>query len=169
MAVGDSFALAVIGRLICGAGFVFGTVFFAKMVTDWFAGKEMATAMGVLVMSWPFGIAIGQIGHGWLAQALHWHFAFYGASLFCLAGMLLVLLLYRPPTDARVSGPGQDGRLSRREFGLVTLAAMVWAAFNAAYIVYLSFVPRLLGQGGFSPLEAAAVASLASWVMIIST
>ncbi len=168
VAVGNSFALAAIGRLICGAGFVFGTVFFAKMVTDWFAGKEIATAMGVLVVSWPFGIAIGQIGHSWLAEAFHWHLAFYAASLFCVAGLLLVLLVYQPPADAPVSGPEQRGQLSRREFGLVSLAAMVWAAFNAAYIVYLSFVPRLLVQGGFRPIEAAAIASLASWALIIS-
>jgi MFS family permease len=168
VAVGGNFPMAAIGRLICGAGFVFGTVFFAKMVTDWFAGKEIATAMGVLVMSWPFGIAIGQIGHGWLAEVFAWQLALYAASLFCLAGLLLVLLIYRPPTAGPVTMTRQGSGLSRREFALVSLAGMVWAAFNAAYIVYLSFAPRLLGQGGFGPIEAAAIASLASWVMILS-
>ena len=169
VAIADGFALAAVGRLVCGAGFVFGTVFFAKMVTDWFAGKEIATAMGVLVMSWPFGIAIGQIGHGWLAEKFQqWRVALQVASLFCLAGRLMVLLIYRPPAEVRPVAPAQQGRLSRREFGLVTLAAMAWAAFNAAYIVYLSFAPQLLGQGGWRPFEAAAVASLASWVMILS-
>ena len=95
VAIADGFAIAAVGRLVCGAGFVLGTVFFAKMVTDWFAGKEIATAMGVLVMNWPFGIAIGQIGHGWLAETFQWRVALHVASLFCLAGLLMVLLIYR--------------------------------------------------------------------------
>lgn len=167
-AVGNSFALAVIGRLICGAGFVFCTVFFTKMVTDWFSGKEIATAMGILVMSWPLGIALGQAGFGSLAQFYHWQVAFHLASLFCVGGLLLVLLMYRPPSSASVNVAPQGQRLSGREFLLITLAALVWAAFNAAYVVYLSFAPLVLGQSGFGPIQAAAVASLASWVMMAS-
>lgn len=167
-AYGDSYALAVIGRLISGSGFVISSVFFAKMVTDWFVGKEIATAMGVLVMSWPFGIAIGQIGHGWIAETFQWQTAFYAASMFCVASLLLVLLFYQPPAVAAANGPRQTGRLSRREFGLITLAAVAWSSVSATYIVYLSFVPQLLGQNGFSTIEAAAIASLASWAMIIS-
>jgi len=49
-----------------------------------------------------------------------------------------------------------------------TLASIVWAALNAAYIVYLSFAPPVLQQSGLSALEAAAVASLASWAMLVS-
>jgi predicted MFS family arabinose efflux permease len=168
VALTHGFALAAVGRLICGAGFVLGTVFFTKMITDWFAGKEIATAMGVLVMSWPLGIAIGQIGHGWLARSFHWPMAFYAASLFCLAGLLLVLLLYSPPPDSAAKASAAKSHLSRREFILLSFAAAVWAAFNAGYIVYLSFVPLLLQRGGAGPIEAAATASLASWAMIAS-
>ncbi len=39
------------GRAVCGVGFVFSTLYFTKMVADWFAGKEIATAMSILVMS----------------------------------------------------------------------------------------------------------------------
>ena len=34
------------------------TVQATKMVADWFAGKEIATAMAAYVMSWPAGIAL---------------------------------------------------------------------------------------------------------------
>jgi cyanate permease len=44
----------------------------------------------------------------------------------------------------------------------------VWALFNAGYVVYLSFAPRLLMAGGYGAVEAAATISLASWVMIVS-
>ena len=33
-------------------------VLMSKMVTDWFAGKEIGTAMAVFLNSWPLGIAL---------------------------------------------------------------------------------------------------------------
>lgn len=47
-------ALAL-GRLACGVGVVFSTIYLTKMTADWFAGKELATAMGMLVMIALFG------------------------------------------------------------------------------------------------------------------
>ena len=66
-AAAHGFGMFALGRLLCGAGFVLATIYFTKMTADWFAGRELATAMAVVVMSWPFGIAMGQVGHGWLA------------------------------------------------------------------------------------------------------
>ena len=48
----------IAGRLICGAGGVLLNVQMTKMVTDWFAGKEIATAMAIFVISWPAGVAL---------------------------------------------------------------------------------------------------------------
>ena len=33
----------------------------SKMVTDWFAGREIASAMAIFVNSWPVGIALALI------------------------------------------------------------------------------------------------------------
>jgi MFS family permease len=168
-ATANGFAVLAIGRALCGVGFVLSTIYFTKMVADWFAGKELATAMGVLVMSWPFGIAMGQIVHGWFAAEHAWRVAFIAASLYCLAAAALVYCTYHsPPAD-----PSPRTRIARssftgREWGLVLTASLVWAAFNAAYIVYLSFAPKVLTAGGFGLLQAAAIVSIASWVMILS-
>ena len=48
MAFGDSWGWQIAGRLVGGAGGVLLKVQLTKMVTDWFAGKEIATAMGDL-------------------------------------------------------------------------------------------------------------------------
>jgi MFS family permease len=58
--------------------------------------------------------------------------------------------------------------LSGRELGLTLIASLVWAFFNAGYVVYLSFAPQVLVAQGFGELKAAVVISLASWVMIFS-
>src|SRR5260370_28844711 len=164
----DGFAMLALARLLAGAGFVVSTLYFTKMVADWFAGRELATAMAVLVMSWPFGIAMGQVGHGWLAQSQGWRAPFVAASLYCLAGAALVLAFYRPPPQGTAAGAMPSHRLTRREWSRTLIASLVWAASNAGYIVYLSFAPRVLTAGGTAPLEAASLISLASWVMILS-
>ena len=57
-AFADTTVQISIGRIVCGAGFVITTIYFAKMTTDWFAGLEIATAMGLLVMTWPLGLSL---------------------------------------------------------------------------------------------------------------
>jgi len=138
------------------------------MVVDWFAGREIATAMAVLVMSWPFGIAMGQVGHAWLAAAYGWRWPFIAAAIYCFIVAGLVLLAYRPPPAAATAPAAPSMRLTAREWTLTAIAALVWAAFNAGYVVYLSFAPRVLVAAGDSALHAASVISLASWVMIFS-
>lgn len=168
-AVAHGFGLFAIGRLLCGAGFVFSTIFFAKMVADWFAGREIATAMAVLVMSWPFGIAMGQVVHGWLATTEHWRLAFVIAALYCLASAALVLLFYRPPPSAMGAATAPTSTwLNRREWILVLIASFVWAAFNAAYLVWASFAADVLTSRGMSAIEAASIVSVTSWLLIAS-
>jgi predicted MFS family arabinose efflux permease len=167
-AIAHGFGQMMLGRMLCGVGFVLGTIYMTKMIVDWFAGKEIATAMAVLVMSWPFGIAMGQVGHGWLAATLGWPWAFAAAALYCFVGAALVLAIYRPPPAAGAAAPTVSAGLSRREWILVVVAALVWGCFNAAFIVYLSFASRVLVAGGYGPFEAAATISLATWVMIFS-
>src|SRR5688500_866405 len=47
---------ALAGRVVSGTGAVLLNVLLAKMVADWFSGRQIATAMGILVVSWPVGI-----------------------------------------------------------------------------------------------------------------
>ena len=56
-----------------------------KMVTDWFAGKEIATAMAIFVNSWPAGIAISLLTLPAIGTA-------YGVSAVYLAVAALIAL-----------------------------------------------------------------------------
>jgi len=167
-ALAESFELLAAGRLICGVGFVVSTIFFTKLVADWFAGKELATAMAALVMSWPFGIAMGQIGHGWLAVNFDWRLAFAIASTYCVVSALLVMLFCRDAPDAAKPTGGFQFTLCRNEIILIAIASLIWAFFNAGYVVYLSFAPRVLVDAGYDIVSALGVISLASWIMILS-
>jgi len=167
-AAADGFALLATGRLLSGAGFVLTTIYLTKMVADWFTGRELATALAILLTTWPFGIAIGQVGHTWIASAYGWRAPFVVAALYCLVMAIAMRVAYRPPHVSGGVTPPQSAYLTKREWALTLIASMAWAAFNAAYIIYLSFVPRVLIGGGLGSFEAASIVSLGSWAMIFS-
>jgi predicted MFS family arabinose efflux permease len=139
------------------------------MVQDWFGGKELATAMGILVVSWPFGIAIGQVAHDWLMTQFHWRLPFAIAAAYCTTAALALWLGYRaPPGVAAPLGAAAPAGLPRRELWLTLLAASVWAFFNAGYLVFLSFAPKALLDSGFAAQQAIPMVSAASALMMIS-
>jgi predicted MFS family arabinose efflux permease len=166
-ALAQGFGQLALGRLACGAGFVISTIYLTKMVADWFSGKELATAMGLLVMSWPLGIALGQVSQVWIAIHFGWRSVFVLAALYSAVGALALLLLYRPQATSAVPQAAALG-LPRDELQLTLLAATAWGLYNAGYIVFLSFAPRVLVAGGSAAAQASAIVSLGSWVMILS-
>lgn len=163
----DSWTIGL-GRVIAGTGFLLSSLYFTKMIADWFDGKEIATAMSLLVMSWPFGIAMGQIGHVWLAELYSWRAPFFAASAYCLLAALSVWFLYEPPRRTLPTKSGGPERLNLREWALIACAGCAWSVFNAGYVVYLTFAPKVLEAAGQSVLQAAGIVSIASWVMIFS-
>ncbi len=101
MALSDSWSLQIAGRLVAGAGGVLLNVQMSKMVTDWFAGKEIATAMAIFVNSWPAGVALSLltlplIGTGYGVSAVY----LAVAALIGL-GVLLLAAGYRPAAKCR--------------------------------------------------------------------
>lgn len=165
----DGFNGIAAGRLLTGVGFVICSLYFTKMVADWFAGREIAAAMGILTMSWPAGIAISQISHGGIGEAFGWQAAIASATAYGAAAAVLVWLTYRRPDGV---GDGQrltgQMRLTRAEWWLTAAAALAWSGFNAAYAVYLSFGAQPLIERGVEPVEAMATISISSWLMIFS-
>lgn len=157
-----------LGRIFAGAGFLFTTLYFTKMIADWFEGREIATAMSILVMSWPFGIAMGQVGHAWLAVTYGWQIPFQAASVYCLIAALAVFVFYRSPHDLPPLKSGSAARLTRQEWRLILCAAAAWGVFNAAYVTYLSFGPKVLEDLGQTAIAAAGMISIGSWVMVVS-
>ncbi|MFT7214462.1 MAG: MFS family permease [Granulosicoccus sp.] len=51
---------------------------------------------------------------------------------------------------------------------LLIYAASAWGVFNAAYVTYLSFGPKVLEGLGHTTIAAAGIVSIGSWLMIIS-
>jgi len=167
MGLGSSFAMAAVGRIVSGTGAVLLTVLISKMVTDWFAGREIVTAMSIVIVSWPFGLAVGLVTYGALATTSGWRAVMYFGALAALAAFALVALAYRdPPGLVRASSSGFSIGLTRREWPLVVISGAIWGLFNVAYIVLISFAPDLFTARGYSLPEASGIVSIIGWVLI---
>lgn len=161
-AIASSFEMLALGRFLCGVGFVFSSIFFTKMVVDWFTGKNLALAMSILVTSWPTGIAMGQIGQGWIAANYDWQLAFWVVSFYCFIGAWIVMIFCRDAPNAAKATSGFQLSLSRAEVELTVYASLIWALFNSAYVLYLSFAPVVLEVNGYDTLTALGIISIAS-------
>jgi MFS family permease len=166
-AASASVVAASLGRAVVGAGGVILSVQFTRMTTDWFVGKEISTALGLMLSTWPLGLALALALLGKLASVTSWQTAIYVASAYSALSLILVMLLYQDPTaDASAGGAEvRVWRISRRELGLASLAGLIWMFINAGFIVYMSFAPTLLMERG-QPLAGAGAS--VSWSSLVA-
>src|ERR1700722_6177553 len=99
MALAPSWHWQVAGRVGAGIGGVVLNVLMSKMVTDWFAGKEIATAMAIFVNSWPAGIALCLFLLPMIAAAKGVAAALLLTTAFCAFGFILLAVLYTTPSQ----------------------------------------------------------------------
>lgn len=154
------------GRLTSGAGGVLLTVQLTKMGTDWFAGKEIATAMAIFVNSWPAGVAISLLVLPAIGTA-HGAGAVFAATGTLSAIGILLIMLYQPPPAVTASAAG-SGRLDRLALLAVIVAGMIWGLYNVGFAMIFSFGPSLLAERGWSIAAAGSAISLVMWLSVVS-
>lgn len=161
-----SFELAAFGRVLGGSGAIILNVLLAKMTTDWFAGREIATAMGFLTSSWPLGLALAMAAFGWWVTVAGWPTVLYATAGVSALGFVLIATMYRRPPAAATAAGGSPFRIGRRGFQLAVLAGVVWGTFNASAVIFVSFVPTFLIENGWSAASANGAASLTVWLCV---
>ncbi|MEM0991006.1 MAG: MFS transporter [Pseudomonadota bacterium] len=158
----------IAARIVAGIGGVLLNVIMSKMVTDWFAGREIATSMAIFVNSWPVGIAIALGVLPWVAASGGLGGALILVSVLAGLGLLAIAMVY---TDAPGAGaPGQIQNAAPRGAvrGAVLMAGLVWGTYNGALGMIFSFGPVLLTERGWSLAEASGASSLVLWVDALS-
>jgi MFS family permease len=168
MASAVSWNMQIAGRLVAGAGGVILSVQMTKMLTDWFAGKEIATAMAIFVNSWPAGIAIALltlplIGTGYGVAAVH-----LAVAATAGLGMLLIAALYKAPANAVAAPAAAAMGLDRNAALAVMAAGLIWGLFNVGFATVFSFGPSMLVERGWSVTAAGSTISIVLWVAAIS-
>jgi predicted MFS family arabinose efflux permease len=166
--VAQSYAVISAGRLIIGVGAVFLVVLMTKMVTDWFAGKELFLGMAIFIIGWPVGIAAGQATQARLAEVHGWNFVFTLTAIMMAVALASMTAFYRDAPPSAALSASATARLTRNELWLVCIAGAIWMLINGAYVVLLSFGPTLLLEQGASVTDAAQAVSVMSWVFLFA-
>src|SRR3954471_11181795 len=159
---------ASFGRIVSGVGAVLLNIVLAKMITDWFAGREIVTAMALFVSSWPVGIGLGLLLLPILATTASAILALLTTALVSALALVLVLALYRPVASFVATTGTFRIALSGHEWSASIFAGMVWALFNVGYIVVLAFTPSFLVAGGMTLSTAGAITSAVTWAILVS-
>ena len=167
MGAAEGFAVVVVGRLLSAVGAVLLNVLLTKMVTDWFAGREIIWAMTLLINAWPVGIGLASLTLPVVANAWGVSAVFHVAAGAAAVGAVGIALLYSPAPRAvlRAGSLGLAG-LSRRETGLVGVASVPWMLYNVGYALMLGFVPSQLVRGGLSVEQAGLLLGLSRLLFI---
>jgi MFS family permease len=169
MALSDSWSIQIAGRLISGAGGVMLNVQMTKIVADWFAGKEIATAMAIFVNSWPAGIALSLLALPLIGSNLGIEAVHLAVAAVIGAALVLFALIYQPPAKAVSAAAGEtSARLDRRAAIAVVTAGLIWGLFNIGFAMIFSFGPSMLVERGWSIPAAGSVISSALWLAVIS-
>ncbi|MGY8663067.1 MFS transporter [Bradyrhizobium sp. UFLA05-109] len=166
MALAGDWSSQIAGRLIAGVGGVLLSVQLTKMTTDWFAGKEIATAMGIVINSWPTGIALSLLTLPAIGTAGGTGAVFMTVCAVLAIGIVL-MLLYRPPPESGTAAT-TSAHLDRRTVTAVMIAGAIWGLFNVGFAMILSFGPSLLVERGWTVAAAGSVISLALWISAVS-
>lgn len=156
-----------VGRLVSGVGAIGMNVVMAKIVIDWFQGKEIATAMALFLAAYPAGFALALVTLGTLATAQNWSYGFLITAALGVLALVVFAATYRP-AEVKIEGSSQALRPSMGEIGMVCLAGAIWALYNAAFIILLSFVPLFLHSRGMAPATAASLVGVGSWIAIVA-
>lgn len=167
VAIGSTWEIQLAGRVIAGIGGILLNVLMTKMVTDWFAGREIATAMGIFVNSWPVGIALALLVLPGLADATGLNMALLLVAVFAICGFALLATAYEAPAGLNAQDT-QPVPLRGATLWLVLCAGLIWGLYNAALSMVFSFAPAMLAEQGWTATAASSVTSIVLWVMAIS-
>lgn len=167
VALGSIWEMQLIGRILAGIGGVLLNVLMTKMVTDWFSGREIATAMGIFVNSWPVGIALALLILPGLADTVGLNMALLLVAVLPLCGFALLATAYEAP--ASLAGQAiQTAPLRGATLWLVLCAGLIWGLYNAALSMVFSFAPAMLAEQGWNATTASSVTSIVLWVMALT-
>lgn len=153
----------ILGRVLSGVGGVIVNVVMTKMVIDWFAGREVATAMSLFLSSWPMGIALALVVLPPLADQGGLAAGWMGVTVLTGTAFFLFWLIYRTAPNAAAYG-----RITVVDLPWLPLAmaALIWGFYNAALAMVFGFGPIILTDKGLSAADASAATSIFMFVIV---
>ena len=166
----ESYTVMFISRLLAGSGAVLITILLPKVVTDWFVGKEIATALAIIASSFGLGVGLAMAILPFVADVTSWPVAVLANAALVALAIVLLFIMFRD----RAAEGGESGkrpglwRINRPEVILSALAGTGRGLFSTGYVMFMSFLPTLLIGKGMSVVEAGLLTSVAAAVSLVS-
>ncbi|WP_108879496.1 MFS transporter [Anderseniella sp. Alg231-50] len=157
----------IAGRLIAGVGGILLNVLMSKVVTDHFAGREIATAMGIFINSWPVGIAAALLILPVVAGAGSLPMALAAVAVATACGLLLFVVGTRG-SAAQTPETAASERLLGVRFVAIVIAGGIWGTYNGALAMVFGFGPAMLVERGWSLAAASSTTSVTLWLVAVS-
>ena len=168
-----SFVLAGLGRTIAGAGAVTLTIVAAKILSQWFHGREVGSAMGIYNTAMPIGSIICFSAFGKLSVQAGWRMPVFITIAVSLLGLVAFLFLFKPAPNLlhkEASNTQDEKNIFSNVLhiaGLIWMAALCWLLFNAAVISFSTFAPDFFISKGKTIGHAGFLTSLLMWGSLI--
>jgi MFS family permease len=154
-----------VARVLGGIGAAVLLTQSSKVITDWFADKEINTAMGIFASSFGLGIGVATAVLPVIAAFSSWQAAGLANAGLTAIALILVILLLRDSHEGDTLQAGSLWNIKTTEVVLTLHAGAARGLFVTGYVVFMSFAPVLLVEHG-TALEQAAV--LVSFVAVVS-
>jgi MFS family permease len=168
MGFAEEVSVLYAGRLLTGIGGTIFNVILTKMVTDWFTGHRIVTALAIMLSAWPGGIGLGLLSQGYIADALDWPWVMHWASIFAAVALALTVFFYRDAVTPHRDGERLRFGLPLREFVHMSVVGLGWTMLNGALILIVSFTPDHLIANGYDAPAARAATSIILWIAIFA-
>jgi len=169
-AVSGTFFYAGLGRVIAGVGAVTITIVAAQILSQWFRGREVGTAMGIYNTAVPVGTIVSFTAFGRLGESLSWRIPIFITAMIGVVGLAAFLLLYKPsPKTAQKTTFNKEEKATAFFSSLLKVGISMWLVgfcwmwFNAATISFSTFAPDFFVSKGYSLALAGSLASLLMW------
>ncbi|RLP76945.1 MFS transporter [Mycetocola tolaasinivorans] len=119
LALADQLGVAVLGRILVGAGDAAIFVSVLRLISSWFTGKWVPQLSQWIGNIGQLGQVLSALPFAWVLHRFGWSPAFLSAAALCVLALVLVLATVRDrPRDAPVPPPVGTWGQSVRELGL---------------------------------------------------
>ncbi len=173
-AVSGTFSYAGLGRVIAGIGAVTISIVAVQILSQWFRGHEVGTAMGILNIAVPVGTIICFTTFGRLGESLGWRVPIFITVMIGVVGLVAFLILYKPaPSPPQKITHEKKEKVTGLYSSLLKVGSSIWLLgfcwmwFNAAAISFSTFAPHFFVSKGYSIGFAGFLASLLMWGSLI--
>jgi LPXTG-motif cell wall-anchored protein len=169
-ASGNSLPVLVLGRVVAGAGALTMLVLAPQLLAQWFAGREMGIAMGVLNTALPIGTILSLNFLSLLGENMGWRASAWISAAVPLIALVIFIFLFAPaPGTSQISrSKGESFLQSVRLTGIsIWILGIAWLLFNAAVISMFTFTPEFLQSAGLTIASAGFVTSALMWPSIV--